>query len=358
MKRASPWAACVLAASVTPAAAQAPTAVSRSARRHDRANALDAAAERERFYLVRLASDSGLHYEWRLEEVHENGDTLRQEFRSWRRGPTSPARTAFAFSTTRRRRRRIPAIRCTPCRARLRTACSGKRDSFQLLALDTSPVEPSSRRLAFAGARQVAVRWRGAIAPVAAAPFLSGAAQRPPGNSACFTCAPTSRRGRGAFSGVLGARDSTYPRSSSGSAHFGSGKRLQTTRIELPLRRSRRGACPRRRPRSWGARGTWSGQGATVAAGAGAPEAAAIERELSASCRVELRGSISRSTAHTSLRLGPRHRGDRGHPRAPTPTGPRRSRDTRQHRLGGGEQVLSERLRGCRCARGSSSSTR
>ena len=30
---------------------------------------------------VRLASDSGLHYEWLLEEVHDNGDTVRQEFR-------------------------------------------------------------------------------------------------------------------------------------------------------------------------------------------------------------------------------------------------------------------------------------
>jgi hypothetical protein len=29
---------------------------------------------------VRLASDSGLHYEWLLEEVHDNGDTVRQEY--------------------------------------------------------------------------------------------------------------------------------------------------------------------------------------------------------------------------------------------------------------------------------------
>jgi hypothetical protein len=38
-------------------------------------------ADRESVHRVRLASDSGLHYEWRFEEVHNTGDTLRQEFR-------------------------------------------------------------------------------------------------------------------------------------------------------------------------------------------------------------------------------------------------------------------------------------
>ena len=33
-------------------------------------------ADRESVHRVRLASDSGLHYEWALEEVHDNGDTV------------------------------------------------------------------------------------------------------------------------------------------------------------------------------------------------------------------------------------------------------------------------------------------
>jgi hypothetical protein len=38
-------------------------------------------ADRESVHRVRLASDSGLHCEWLLEEGHDTGDTLRQEFR-------------------------------------------------------------------------------------------------------------------------------------------------------------------------------------------------------------------------------------------------------------------------------------
>ena len=38
-------------------------------------------ADRESVHRVRLASDSGLHYEWILEEVYQTGDTVRQQFR-------------------------------------------------------------------------------------------------------------------------------------------------------------------------------------------------------------------------------------------------------------------------------------
>src|SRR5690606_25735082 len=82
MRHARLLAACVVAASVTPAAAQAPAGripLGTGATIVQTLSTDD--ADRESMHQVRLASDSGLHYEWRLEEVHDNGDTLRQQFR-------------------------------------------------------------------------------------------------------------------------------------------------------------------------------------------------------------------------------------------------------------------------------------
>jgi hypothetical protein len=82
MSRARLWGAWVLSASAAVAEAQAPTGRIPLGTGATIVQTLwTPTAERESVHLVRLASDSGLHYEWRLEEVHDDGDTLRQEFR-------------------------------------------------------------------------------------------------------------------------------------------------------------------------------------------------------------------------------------------------------------------------------------
>src|SRR5678810_289769 len=82
MARVSFCTACVVATSVAPALAQAPAGRIPLGTGATIVQTLSTpTAERESIYRVRLASASGLHFEWQSEEVHDNGDTLRAEFR-------------------------------------------------------------------------------------------------------------------------------------------------------------------------------------------------------------------------------------------------------------------------------------
>jgi outer membrane protein OmpA-like peptidoglycan-associated protein len=86
--------------------------------------------------------------------------------------------------------------------------------------------------------------------------------------------------------------DSTYPLILKwiGAVREG-GNVLQTTRIDLPyLIVPVNGVAAGEGVLLVGREGLGPAQGAVAAAGAGAPDAAALERELSASCRVELPG--------------------------------------------------------------------
>jgi hypothetical protein len=162
MKRPSLWAACVVAASVTPAAAQAPTGRIPLGTGATIVQTLSTpTAERESVHLVRLASDSGLHYEWRLEEVHANGDTLREEYRSLE------AWTDIAGARRLRGFQDVKAPEAHPgytmhalSRETYRRMLEGQRDSFQLMSVDQPPGSDQLRSLGFGGARQVPVRWR------------------------------------------------------------------------------------------------------------------------------------------------------------------------------------------------------
>jgi outer membrane protein OmpA-like peptidoglycan-associated protein len=288
--------ACVVAAAVAPAAAQAPTGRIPLGTGATIVQTLSTpTAERESVHLVRLASDSGLHYEWRLEEVHENGDTLRQEFRyleAW---------TDIAGAHRLRHFQDPKAPEAHPgytmhalSRAAYRRMLEGKRDSFQLMALDIPPGSGQLQALGFGGARQVPVRWRGTIAPVGkgtvAFPVLLNG-RRVQLRVLHVRADLTARQGR--FQPEFWVlADSSYPLILKWIGAFREpGNVLQTTRIELPLapvpaegRALGEGAL------LVGREGLGAGRGATVAAGAGAPDAIAIERELSASCRVELPG--------------------------------------------------------------------
>jgi outer membrane protein OmpA-like peptidoglycan-associated protein len=162
------------------------------------------------------------------------------------------------------------------------------------MALDIPPGSGQLQALGFGGARQVPVRWRGTIAPVGkgtvAFPVLLNG-RRVQLRVLHVRADLTARQGR--FQPEFWVlADSSYPLILKWIGAFREpGNVLQTTRIELPLapvpaegRALGEGAL------LVGREGLGAGRGATVAAGAGAPDAIAIERELSASCRVELPG--------------------------------------------------------------------
>jgi hypothetical protein len=127
-----------------------------------------AGADRESVHRVRHASDSGLHYEWTLEEVHKTGDTVRQQFRyleAWvdlegagrlrafhdpKAPEAHPGYTMHAFS-----------------RATYRRLAAGQSDSFQIMSVDQAPGWAALGSLGFGGGRITPVRWRGTLAPAA-----------------------------------------------------------------------------------------------------------------------------------------------------------------------------------------------
>jgi outer membrane protein OmpA-like peptidoglycan-associated protein len=265
-------------------------------------------ADRESVYRVRFASDSGLHYEWVLEEVHEAGDTLRQEFRyleawsdianakrlRWFHAPEEPEAhpgyTMHALS-----------------RALYRRLREGRSDSMQVMSVDRAQGSQLLASFGFAGARQVPVRWRGTIAPATpgTVPFpvlLNGHRVRLP--ALHLRGDFTARQGRWQPQ-LWVLADSAYPLILKWVGHFREiGNVLQTTRIDLPLAGVVNGLAKgdellrgdglllvEASPLDAGDQGHTPG--ASVAA---------LERELASSCRVELPGIYF---AFNSARLDP-----------------------------------------------------
>ena len=293
MNRACLWGAGAVVLTATSARAQAPTGRIPLGTGAAIVQTLSTpTAERESVYLVRLASDSGLHYEWRLEEVHDDGDTLRMEFRyleAW---------TDIANAQRLRFFHDPAAPEAHPgytmhalSRSAYRRMLEGKRDSFQLMALDMPPGSSQLQALGIGGARQRPVRWRGTIAPVgrATVPFpvlLNGRRVQLP--VLHVRADLTARQGR--FQPEFWVlADSSYPLILKWIGAFREpGNVLQTTRIELPL-----APVP--------AEGLAAGAGALLVGreglgplrggrGASTPDVASLERELSSACRVELPG--------------------------------------------------------------------
>ena len=294
--RASLWAACLFAASAPPAEAQAPTGRIPLGTGATIVQTLSAVgADRESMHQVRLASDSGLHYEWRLEEVYENGDTVRQEFRyleGW--ADLAASRRLRLFHDAKAPEGHPGYTMHALSRATYRRLRDGKPDSLQIMYVDQAPAAAPLRAFGFGGARATPVRWRGTIAPATA-------------GTVPFPVLLNSRRVqlralhlRGDFTARQGRwqpelwvlADSAYPLILKwiGAVREG-GNVLQTTRIDLPyLIVPVNGVAAGEGVLLVGREGLGPAQGAVAAAGAGAPDAAALERELSASCRVELPG--------------------------------------------------------------------
>ncbi|HEU4828378.1 MAG TPA: OmpA family protein [Gemmatimonadales bacterium] len=215
-------------------------------------------AERESVHRVRLASDSGLHYEWRLEEVHDNGDTLRQEFRYFEASrDIAGARRLRGYHDAKAPEAHPGYTMHALSRATYRRMLEGKPDSFQIMSVNEMPGSGQLRSLGIGGGRSAPVRWRGTIAPVStgAAPFpvlLNG--QRVQLRALHVRADLTARAGRWQPEFWVHA-DSTYPLILKWVGAFREpGNVLQTTRIELPS------------------------------------DAAALERELTSACRAELPG--------------------------------------------------------------------
>lgn len=282
MSRASLWGACFLTASAAVAEAQAPTGRIPLGTGATIVQTLSMpTGDRESVYLVRLASDSGLHYEWRLEEVHEAGDTLRQEFRyleAW--GDIAGARRLRGFHEPKQPEAHPGYTMHTFSRAIYRRMLEGKPDSLQIMSVLKAAGSGMFESLGFGGARPAPVRWRGTIAPagrgtVPFAVLLNG--RRVQMRALHLRADLTARQGRWQPEFWVLA-DSTYPLILRWVGAFGEPTNvLQTTRIDLPL-----APAPRE--------GIVMAAGGLLVAREGKPDLASLERELSSACRAELPG--------------------------------------------------------------------
>jgi outer membrane protein OmpA-like peptidoglycan-associated protein len=289
-------AACIVAVAVAPAAAQAPPGRIPLGTGATIVQTLSAVgADRESMHQVWLASDSGLHYEWRLEEVYDNGDTLRQRFRyleAWK--DLADTRRLWLYHDAKSAESHPGYTMHALSHATYRKLREGKPDSLQIMYLDQPPASATLSAFGFGGGRATPVRWRGTIAPATAGtlPFpvlLNG--RRVQLRALHLRGDFTARQGRWQPE-LWVLADSTYPLILKwiGAVREG-GNVLQTTRIDLPhLVVPANGASAGEGALLVGREGLGPARRASVAAGAGASEAAAIERELSASCRVELPG--------------------------------------------------------------------
>lgn len=227
-------------------------------------------AERESVHRVRLASDSGLHFEWLSEEVHHDGDTLRNEFRYFEASADVDTAGRLRFFHDENAPEAHPGYTMHALsRAIYREVRAGRADSMQVMSVDVPPGSSMLQSLGLGGARPTPVRWRGTIAPASpgVVPFpvlLDG--RRVQLQALHLRGDFTARQGRWRPE-LWVLADSTYPLILKWvGAHRETGNVLQTTRIDLPP------------PAAAGNRGV---------AGGGS---AALEHELAASCRVELPG--------------------------------------------------------------------
>ena len=296
MTRASLWAACAFAASAVPAVAQAPTGRIPLGTGATIVQTLSAVgAERESVHRVRLASDSGLHYEWLSEEVHDNGDTLRSEFRyleAWADIDTA-GRLRF-FHDAKAPEAHPGYTMHALSRAIYRRIRAGQPDSMQIMSVDAVPGSTLMQAFGIGGGRVTPVRWRGTIAPASPGilPFpvlLNG--RRVQLRALHLRGDFAARQGRWQPE-LWVLADSTYPLILKWiGAHREAGNVLQTTRIDLPLLADPGdGIAAGDGVLLVGRAGLGPALGATANAGGGASGVAALERELTASCRVELPG--------------------------------------------------------------------
>ena len=253
-------------------------------------------AERESVHRVRLVSDSGLHYEWAVEEVHDNGDTLRQELRYLEAWPD------LAGASRLRMLYDVKAAEAHPgytmralSRATYRRLRQGNPDSVQVMDGIDPPGAAQFRSLGFGGGRSTPVRWRGTLAPATpgTVPFpvlLNGVRVQLPALhlQGDFTARP------GRWQPQLWVlADSAYPLILKWIGHFAEpGNVLQTTRIDLPLGSvPAHGVTPAEGALLVDRAGLGPAGEAAVGAAAGAEaRATALERELVASCRIEVPG--------------------------------------------------------------------
>jgi outer membrane protein OmpA-like peptidoglycan-associated protein len=252
-------------------------------------------ADRESVHRVRLASDSGLHYEWRLEEVHDTGDTLRQEFRyleAW--ADLADAKRVRFFHDAKAPEAHPGYTMHALSRATYRRLREGKPDSVQIMYVDEVPGSAQLRSLGFGGARMTPVRWRGTIAPAAPDPVLFPVllnGRRVQLRALHLRGDLTARQGRWQPQ-LWVLADSTYPLILKWIGAFRETDNvLQTTRIDLPLLLlTADGAAGGDGVLLVGREGLGPSREAVIGAGADAAGAAALEGELAASCRVELPG--------------------------------------------------------------------
>lgn len=254
-------------------------------------------ADRESVHRVRLASDSGLHYEWILEEVYQTGDTVRQEFRyleAW--ADLVDAKRLRFFHDAKAPEAHPGYTMHALSRATYRRLREGKQDSLQIMYVDEPAGSAQLRSLGFGGGRPTPVRWRGTLTPatpgtVAFPVLLNG--RRVQLRALHLQGDFTARPGRWQPQ-LWVLADSAYPLILKwiGGARE-TGNVLQTTRIDLPFEVSAEGLASGDGVLLVGREGLGPPPGAAVGTLAGAASVsggAALERELAASCRVELPG--------------------------------------------------------------------
>lgn len=251
-------------------------------------------ADRESIHRVRLASESGLHYEWGLEEVDHNGDTLKAEFRyleAW--NDIASAKRLRGYHEVKDPEAHPGYTMHAISRAVYRRMLEGKADSFQIMYLNEQPAAAQLRSIGIS-LRAAPVRWRGTIAPAGKGmvPFpvlLNG--HRVQLRAIHLKLDLRTRLGRWQPEFWVNA-DSAYPLILKWVGAFGEpGNVLQTTRIDLPYAGTRTS-------------GATLGEGALLVGRDGlgelalqggdrdgrTREAAALELQLSSACRVELPG--------------------------------------------------------------------
>ena len=215
--------------------------------------------ERESVHRVRLAADSGLHYEWSFEEVHDNGDTLKGSYRYFEARTDLATARRFRFFHAESAPEAHPGYTMHALsRATYRQMREGKSDSLQIMYLDWGPDLGPFSSLGMSRSRGATpIRWRGTIAPASpgTVPFsvlLNG--RRVELRAIHLRGDFTARQGRWQPQ-LWVLADSAYPLILKWVGAFRqTGNVLQTTRIDFPM------------------------------------DPGIAERELSTSCRAELAG--------------------------------------------------------------------
>jgi outer membrane protein OmpA-like peptidoglycan-associated protein len=253
-------------------------------------------ADRESVHRVRLASDSGLHYQWILEEVYQTGDTVRQEYRyleAW--ADLADAKRLRFFHDANAPEAHPGYTMHALSRATYRRMREGQPDSLQIMYVEEQAGSALVRSLGFGGGRATPVRWRGMLTPATpgTVPFpvlLNG--RRVTLRALHLQGDFTARPGRWQPQ-LWVLADSAYPlilRWIGGARE--TGNVLQTTRIDLPFEVPAASLASGAGVLLVGREGLGPLAGETDNAPAGPASAggAGLERELAASCRVELPG--------------------------------------------------------------------